>query len=153
MTTDRATTLIANVQPTTLRYGQSLSPRECGEHRAWIGVRVEALMEGYWQSRPSDLVKAELMADWMAALVDFTPDEIRTACREYLNSPDRARKPKPGDIRSTIFAARGAELARQRAAQPRHHEPERDITPEDLERRREFAQGILRSFAARATNG
>lgn len=55
-------------------------------------------MDGYWSARPSELVRHEIMLDWMAALENFTQDQIRAACRDYLAGPDRKTKPKVGDI-------------------------------------------------------
>lgn len=99
-------------------YGQSLPPQERSKHRAWIGVRVEATLDGYWQNRPSDLVKAEILGDWMGALEAFTEDEIRSAFREYLSGPDCKRKPKPGDIRSIILSSRAQRVQRQPEPEP-----------------------------------
>jgi hypothetical protein len=117
-------TAISAAAPIQL-YAQSLSPQECDRHRAWIGVRVEALLIDYWREKPSDLVKAEILADWMDALQNFTPDEIRRACRDYLSSPDCQRKPKPGDIRSLVIKARQAVVA----SLPKPLEPEPDRSP------------------------
>ena len=88
-------------------YGSSLTQPERDKHRAFIGVRVEALLDGYWQNRPSDIVKAEIIMDWMDALEAFTPDEIRNACRDWLKNNPR-RKPNTGDIRGLILADRQA---------------------------------------------
>lgn len=107
---------------------------------------MEALLDGYWQSRPSDAVKAEIMADWMDALVNFSPDEIRTACREYLNGPDHARKPKPGDISSLIQQARALELARFRASQPKREKPQFTALDVPAEERRRAAAEIMAKF-------
>lgn len=93
-----------------VNYASSLSPQKASEHNAWIGVRVEALLEPYWDKRPSDLVRAEMLMDWMTALQMFTPDEIRAACRDYLNGPDCKARPKPGDIRALIVRARSERL-------------------------------------------
>lgn len=88
-------------------------------HRAWIGVRVEALLDGYWQSRPSEMVKEEILADWMATLDAFDRNEITAACREWLRDNPRA-KPRPGDIAEIIQRERGRALIEWRAktAQP-----------------------------------
>lgn len=103
-------------------YGQSLPPQQRSKHRAWIGVRVEATLDGYWQNRPSDLVKQEILGDWMAALEAFTEDEIRSAFREYGSGAECKRKPKPGDIRKIILGERkGAVL---HSPQP---EPQREV--------------------------
>ena len=92
------------------RYGQSLAPQDRSKHRAWIGVRVEALLDGYWQNRPHEAVKEEILADWMDGLEAFTPGEIRAACREWLGSNPR-RKPNVGDIRGIVLAARQKAVA------------------------------------------
>jgi hypothetical protein len=106
-------------------YGQSLPPPERSKHRAWIGLRVEALLEHYWQSRPSEAVKAEVFADWMAALEAFTREEIMGACREWAR--DGQRKPRPADIREIVLRERGKLAARL----PKPPEPERErVTPE-----------------------
>lgn len=109
-------------------------------------MRVEALLDGYWQSRPSDAVKAEIMADWMDALVNFSPDEIRAACREYLNGPDHARKPKPGDISALVQQSRAAELARFRASKPKREERRFTALDVPVEERRRAAAEILAQF-------
>ena len=132
--------------PTIRLYAQSLSQPEVFKHRAWIGVRVEALLDNYWQSRPSDAVKAEMMADWMEALQNFAPDEIRAACREYLTGSEASRKPKPGDIVALLHKARAVELARFRASQPKPQEPTFQATDVPVEDRRRAAMEIMAKF-------
>lgn len=128
----------------TPHYVQSLSPREAFEHRAWIGVRIEALLDGYWNSRPSDAVKAEIMADWMDALENYHPDEIRAACRGYVNGPNRDRKPKTGDIVELIVGKR----TEVRRSLPKPPEPPigRVDDPVELEARRRKAEEIMARF-------
>ena len=84
--------------PSIHNYGQSLPPRERSEHRAWVGLRVEALLEHFWQTRPSEAVRAVVLADWMDALEGFERGDIMAACRAWV--ADESRKPKPGDIRA-----------------------------------------------------
>ena len=99
-------------------YGQSLPPQERSKHRAWIGLRVEALLYHYWRDRPSDAVKEEIMGDWMAALEAFSRDEVMAACREWAR--DETRKPKPADIRGIVLRERAKAIA----SQPKPREPE-----------------------------
>lgn len=94
--------LAVNNEPAVL-YGRSMPQQEWVEHRTWIGARVEALLDSYWDKKPPDLVKAEIMADWMYALEDFSPNEVRAACRSYLSGDKRHIKPKPGDIQNLIW--------------------------------------------------
>lgn len=87
------------------------------------------------------------MADWMDALQNYSPDEIRAACREYLSGPNCDRKPKPGDLRGLIDAKRHAEVLRHRASAPPDFGPMRDFSPEALEARRRAAEEIMAGFA------
>lgn len=101
-------------------YAQSLTQHERSKHRAWIGVRVESALSHFWRDRPSDLVMAEIMRDWMEALENYTQDEIRTAFREHIQSTHR--KPTPSDIRKLVIGKRMRD-------QPVVHEPEPEREP------------------------
>lgn len=69
------------------------------------------------------MVKAEILADWMAILEPYTPDEITASCRDWLREhPDR--RPRPGDIAKPIIAARGRLLAASRKPEPEAERPE-----------------------------
>ena len=124
-----------------INFASSLSPQGRAEHRAFIGVRADALLDPYWDKRPSDLVKAEIMMDWMSALQEFSPDEIRAACRAYLNGPDCRSKPKPGDIVRIINAARADALRRIPKSKPVEAAPDMNV-----EERRAAAARIMAGF-------
>lgn len=114
------------------------------KHRAWIGVRVEALLDPYWQTRPSEPVKEMILADWMAALENYDAEEITAACREYSNGPDCSVKPKPGHITKIMNAGR----ARIIAALPKPvEEAITEISPDELERRRLLVAEIIRGVS------
>lgn len=84
------------------------------------------MLDGYWQNRPSELVKAEILGDWMAGLEAFTEDEIRTACREWVSANPR-KKPNVGDVRGIVLASRQKAVTEL----PSIPEPERDrVSPE-----------------------
>lgn len=129
---------------TTRHYVQSLPPQEAVKHRVWIGVRIEALLDGYWNSRPSDAVRVQIVSDWMDALQDFAPEEIDAACKAYLRGPDRARKPKTGDIVDLMVAAR-TEL-RRAMTRPEPPKPMPSPDPEAVEERRRKAEEIMARF-------
>ncbi len=94
-------------------------------------MRVEATLDGYWQSCPPDLVKEEILGDWMAALEAFTEQEIREGFREYGNGPDCKRKPKTGDIRKIILSNRATQVS----AQPKSaEEPRKVVTAEEAQK-------------------
>lgn len=124
-------------------YAQSLGQQERFKHRAWIGVRVEALLDGYWQTRPSDAVKDEILRDWIDALENFTPDEIRAACRSYMNGADRARKPKPGDIRAVVLSSRAAVVKAQPAPVKALPAPTSAEMADEMKRRAAFAKEVM----------
>lgn len=62
------------------------------------------------------------MGDWMAGLEAFTEDEIRAACREWLNTQPN-RKPKVGNIRELVLSKRQLAVV----SQPPSPEPEREV--------------------------
>ena len=127
--------------PMIQHFGQSLTPPERSTHRARIGVLVEALLDGYWQSRPSAPVKEEILRDWMDGLDAFTVDEIRAARAHWLRErPDR--KPNIGHIVQLIRDERRRALAKWKASQPEPEpEPRERISPERV---RELMAGVKR---------
>jgi hypothetical protein len=101
------------------------------------------LLDSYWSSRPSEAVKAEILSDWMDALENFTPDEIRAACRAYIEGQSRDKKPKPGDIVELLVAKR-SEIRRSLPKQP---EPAADrLDKKTMEDRRRKAEEIMARF-------
>ena len=100
------------------------------------------MLDPYWSNRPSDVVKAEMMREWMDGLDGFTEPEIRTACARWNNNPDNG-KPRVGHIVKSI------RLERLRLAPPT---PEQE--PEPSERiDAETAAEIMRAagFAPKRT--
>ncbi len=108
------------------------------KHRLWIGLRVEALLDGYWQNRPDESVKAEIVGDWIDGLEAFTPEEIRDACRVWLRDHPR-QKPNVGDVSRLVQYERATALAAYRASLP--PPKERELAP--VEERRASAERIL----------
>jgi hypothetical protein len=90
-------------------------------------------------------VKAEILGDWMDALENFTPDEIRAGCREYLDGQHRDRKPKTGDILELLVAKR-TEIRR---SLPKPPEPPSPVLSVPVEERRAQAEQILKRFGYR----
>lgn len=131
-----------------LSFAQSLGQQDRFNHRLWIAVRVEALMDGYWSSRPADAVREVIMQDWMEALEDFAPEEISAACKAYLRGQNRARKPKTGDIVELMVAAR-TEL--RRALPPPSPPPSPRPDPVSAEERRRKAAEIIAQFRGGAS--
>lgn len=108
------------------------------KHRLWIGLRVEALLDGYWTARPTDAVKEQIVSDWIDALENFTPQEITTACREWVSENPR-RKPNFGDIRAVVLRHRQTLAAKHRKPEP---EPYSALSV-PVETRREQAAQIM----------
>ncbi|OOY15081.1 hypothetical protein BMI85_16165 [Thioclava sp. DLFJ4-1] len=129
-------------------YGQSLEPQDRSKHRAWIGVRVSALLENYWQTKPSEATLEMIYQDWIDELDHFTREEITAACRSWVSANPR-RKPNFGDISALVVADR----AERRAALPKPPEPEARPLPEDVEARRKAAEEIMAGFVSRHRQG
>lgn len=125
---------------------QSPEQQERFKRRAFIGVRVEALLDPYWDRRPSDVVKDEILQDWMDALESFQPDEIRSACRSYLSGKDRAKKPKPGDIKAICISNRAFVAKRNPPPVAYLPQPTRAEMDAEMEKRKAFAATILRDI-------
>lgn len=106
----------------------SLRPQELKEHRAAIGVEVEAALNngGYWREPSSDLVKLKMLLKWMDALQNYTMEEIENAFAKHVLSNPR-RKPNEGLIRELIITGRGRARPTQRATYVPCENP---ITPE-----------------------
>ena len=85
---------------------QSLSQRECDEHRARIAIEVEIVLDGYWQKQPSEKMRIAILADWMDALEDWHVDQVREALRSW-RSEFPSKKPNPGHIEKILKERRG----------------------------------------------
>lgn len=59
------------------------------------------MLDPYWSNRPSDVVKAEMMREWMDGLDGFTETEIRAACDAWNRNPKNS-KPRVGNIIEAI---------------------------------------------------
>jgi hypothetical protein len=126
-----------------VNFGSSLTQPEAIRFRAWVGVRAEATLGDYWERFPADVVKAEIIKDWIAILSPYSPAEILTACRDWKIDNPRQR-PGPGDIAGLINEAR----ERWIRAQPKpQQEPPRVVTAEEMEHRRKVAAEVLRKFS------
>ena len=91
----------------------ALSLPQQKEHRAKIGVRVQAILGQFWQdAETADAVKAIEIEGWVDVLESCSHSEIRAAWRDYQtdsrNRTARGRlaKPDPGAIRAIIFGKR-----------------------------------------------
>lgn len=92
---------------------QSLSQRECEDHRARLAIEVEIVLDGYWQNRPGDQMKAAILADWMDELEDWHIDQIRWALRRW-RSLNPSKKPNPAHIAAILKCERGRAYVAQR---------------------------------------
>lgn len=64
------------------------------------------MLDGYWQNRPGDKMKAAILADWMDELEDWHIDQIRAALRKW-RSAHPSKKPNPGHIVAILKGERG----------------------------------------------
>lgn len=101
-------------------------------------------MDPYWDRRPPDAVKDEILRDWFAALENYSPDEITRACRKYADGIDRQRKPKTGDIVALMDAERGRALLSHRPSQPQSIDNARTVSPDMAERAQQIIAAVYR---------
>jgi len=137
--TDAATGLI-------LPLSKSLDSRDLQQHRAVVAVELEVLAKKLdrfgWDRDRNSPAHDRMMIDWMDALQDYPIDEIRAACRAaVLENP--SRMPNEGHIAKQIMAARAIVVAGRKRAVVAEPEPTRDLTPEELERRRQYAAQVM----------
>ena len=81
------------------------------EHRAKIGVRVEAILGTFWRDDTADVVRACEIQGWIDVLETCSHNEIRAAWADYQRSGPRSAngrllKPDAGAIWRIIIAAR-----------------------------------------------
>lgn len=140
------TTALAQAQtPQIRRYAQSLSPQECDKHRAWIGCRVEALLDPYWDKRPDEMTKVIILSDWMNAFEDYSPEEIQRACRNWHLGDKKNTKPKTGDIVDAMNFSRKINWKIEPQIFIPPPEPEKEAhTPDRKERINELVRGAFR---------
>lgn len=63
------------------------------------------MLDGYWQSRPTDPVVRRIRETWAEELMPYSLDEIRAACARWVRENPR-RKPNHGHITELLRAAR-----------------------------------------------
>jgi hypothetical protein len=92
---------------------QFLEPHDLDAHRARIGVEVEIVLDGYWQTRPSEGVRVGILSDWMDELQDWHIDQIFYALRKWRDD-NPSKKPNPGHIKRILKGERGMAWVAQR---------------------------------------
>jgi len=104
-----------------------------------VGLELEVMAKKLdrfgWDRDRNSAAHDRLVTDWIAALADYTLDEIRAACRQWVR--DNPRKMcNEGDIRRLIQAARREEMARYQAATSPQEDapPKKRPTPEEAHR-------------------
>lgn len=107
-----------------------MSQPELLEHRAKIVFEVEIILDGYWEKRPPENIKAGILADWADTLQDWTQEQIVWALRHWRDkNPDK--RPNPGHIRRLMLEKRGKRQAADMAASRPQSEPQQErVTPE-----------------------
>jgi hypothetical protein len=108
-----------------------MKQRELQSHGAQVGLRLELTSrkhDRFGWDRLSEEIKTLLRADWTAALLDYTIEEIDAAIASFtLSTPNKC--PNEGHIRNIIVEKRKAIRARQ----PKPEELEREKVPFDNE--------------------
>lgn len=130
----------------TPQLAQSMSPQRLDAHRKAIAFDVEVILDGYWDKRPPEDVKAGILADWCDALEDWSGEQVLFALRKWRDENEN-KKPNPSHILSMLKEIRGrAEVARAKKASV---EPSPEREPLNEAQKAE-ANDMVRSFARRA---
>jgi len=93
-----------------------MSPEQLAAHRKAIAFDVEVILDGYWDKRPPEDVKAGILADWSDTLEDWSGEQVLFALRKWRDENEN-KKPNPSHILSILKELRGkAEVERARLA-------------------------------------
>ena len=95
----------------TPRHAQSLSQQELEDHRAEICSDVEMILDGYWDKRPSEEMKARILANWADQLEDYKAASVLHALRKWCREkPDKT--PNVGHILGILSEGWGRKQVR-----------------------------------------
>ena len=120
----------ANKQPLNLSTNW-MTPQELQSHGSKVGLRLEIISRKYdrfgWD-QISDEVRTLLRADWTAALLNYSTEEIDAAITEYVNDTKNRKAAHEGQIRDIIIKNRHKATLPEK---PKTYVPvENPITPE-----------------------
>ncbi len=82
-----------------------MSQQELEGHRSKICFEVEVILDGYWKDRPSEAVKAAILADWADTLEDWPHDWVLHGLRKWRDQFP-SKKPNPSHIKNMLIEAR-----------------------------------------------
>jgi len=122
--------------------------------RKWIAGRALTLLSQYFAPNMDETVAKAIADDWCEMLSGYPAWAISNACRWWMGreNQNKVRRPLPGDIQEAAHRemekVRVARIALSRGvALPKPEpEPPRELTPEDLDRRRQFAEQVMGSM-------
>jgi len=137
----------------TPQVARSLSQDELEEHRGQIAFEVEVVLDGYWDKRPSDAVKAGILADWADTLEDWTQEQILYGLRKWRDD-NPSKKPNPSHVLGILKTLRGKAEAKRAAISAPAREPEPHLTAEEREAsRKRVADLVANAGFAKRING
>ena len=123
--------------------------------RKWIAGRALTLLSQYFAPNMDESVAKAIAEDWCEMLSGYPAWAIANACRWWMGreNPNKARRPLPGDIQDAAHRemekVRVARIALSRGValpQPEPQQEARACTPEELERRRQYAAQVMGSI-------
>lgn len=126
-----------NLPTQTLSGFSALSEQQQREHRVKIGVRVRAILAGFWQHADTpDVQQAMEVEGWIDVLEQCSHSEIRFAWRDYQtdlkNRTERGRlvKPDAGALFRIILSKRAVKPKPQQPTPESHQITEEKASPE-----------------------
>lgn len=121
-----------------LPLSRSLGSQELARHRAMVAVELEVMakkMDRFgWERDRGSMAHDRLLTDWMDALQDFPLDEVKSACRAWVEKNPR-KMPNEGDIRREILSVRANAVRAYQVANPQqsYEPPAERVTKEQAE--------------------
>ena len=124
---------------------RELSSKERGDHREWIGGMALTTLSHYYRDNDAPPLAAEIGRQWADVLEQVPRPFLQKASIIYLQQNPR-KKPTPGaiyEIAKSLMVKPSAPPLRD----PDPHPPKE--TPEEIERRRQFAKSVLKEAGFR----
>lgn len=96
------------------RARQATSSRDLQPQRVSVAGHIARLMSHYWTANDPPEIRRLQAEDWLEDLVEFGPDAVAEACRDWRRT--QSRRPTPADIRLLAADARARNQLRLAAA-------------------------------------
>ena len=106
------------------------------------------ILDGYWKDRPSDEMKARILADWADTLEDWEQRQVLWALRKWRNDfPNK--KPNPGHILIVLKDQRGRAAVKRAKPNTPQQEPPSEVSDDDKAHRAQVAAEVMGKYRSK----